>query len=133
MKQIYFPYTEWEDYLNGMYELNKDTDDEYLISKAIDLLSNQDLFFNTALEVMKNWVKSADVNLSNKNSNRRSWIGQSACFYAEKVPELLTREAWARMTPEYRNDANKTAEKIIRIYEEQNRRIHKSMGEKRLF
>ena len=133
MKQIYHHYKEWEDYINGMYDTPKPSMEDGLIVDAMRLLSNQDEFYKVSLLVMENWKVSTDVNLSNKNSNRRSWVGQSACSYAYKVPELLTRVAWSMLSDRVRNEANETANKIIRIYEEKNRRIHKGMGEKRLF
>ena len=132
MKQIYHHFKEWEDYQNGMYDLSNQNE-ELLINKAKELLSDQDLFFKTSLDVIYNWKKSTDVNLTNKNSNRRSWIGQSACCYAYGVPELLTRVAWGMLTDIQRKEANLTADKIIRIYEEKNRRVHNGMGEEGLF
>jgi len=133
MKQIYHHYKEWEDYINGMYEAEKPSNEDHLILEAMRLLSNQDEFFKVSLLVMKNWKISTDVNLSNKNSNRRAWVGQSACCYAYNVPELLTRVAWSMISEKTRIEANETANKIIRIYEDKNRRVHSGMGEKGLF
>lgn len=129
MKQIYKPYTEWEDYKNGMFNLPDKKEEDYLINKAKEMLSNDELFFETSLKVLDSWVVSSDVNLTNVNQNRRSWIGQSACCFKFKVPELLTRVAWAQLNTETRDKANKVAEKIIRIYEERYRVLHQNLGE----
>lgn len=106
---------------------------EMLIEKAIELLSNEDLFFNSSLEMISKWVVSSSENLSNQSSNRRSWIGQATCCYVHGVPEILTRVAWSRMTDRKRKEANLKANKIIRIYEEENRRIHTKVGTSMLF
>lgn len=133
MKQIYHHYKEWEDYINGMYDAPEPSNEDRLIVEAMKLLSNQDRFFKVSLLVMEDWKISTDVNLSNRNSNRRSWIGQSACSYECNVPEILTRVAWSMISQDTRNEANETANKIIRIYEEKNRKLHSGMGEKGLF
>ena len=132
MIQIYHEYTEWEDFKNGMYETVFVNEDK-LIQKAIDLLSNKDLFFKTSVKMIDDWIISSDVNLSNVRHNRRSWIGQAACCYKYGVPESLTRFAWADISSIKKIEANNVADKIIRIYEERYKRIYKDMGGEMLF
>ena len=132
MIQIYYKYTEWEDFQNGMFETKFKNEDE-LILKAAKLLSNEIEFYNTSLKVLDNWKISSDVNLSNKNSNRQSWIGQAACCFAFKVPELITRKAWNTLDNKTKIEANLIADKIIRIYERKYFELHRDMGEKMLF
>jgi hypothetical protein len=112
--------TEWEN-------------EDLLINNAVKLLSNEPEFYNISLEMIGIWSKSADVNLSNTGHNRQSWIGQAACCYKYGVPELLTREAWARLDKETQIKANLIADKIIRIYEEKNRRLYQNVGTTMLF
>ena len=115
MKQVYKHYTLWEDYNNGMYNLNVDNED-YLISKAEQLLTNTNQFKLVCLNVLENWKISSLVNLTNVNCNRQAWIGQSACSYCYKVPEYLTRKAWANLTMKQQEEANEVADEIILIF-----------------
>ena len=132
MNQIFRPYETWEDYKNGMFDTDKKEDELLLIKKSELLLSNEDLFFKVSLKVLNEWKNSADNNLSNKNINRNSWIGQSACCYNHKCPEILTRIGWGNITERQRVRAHNVAKKIIKIYEEKNRKIHNGMGEQML-
>lgn len=84
-----------------------------LINKAINILSNKDLCLKYMLLVTKNWNNSTFENLSNITQNRKAWLGQAACCYAEKIPEYLVREAWMQMKEENRIQANNIADKVI--------------------
>jgi len=132
MIQIYYKYTEWEDFQNGMFETKFKNEDE-LILKAAKLLSNEIEFYNTSLKVLDNWKISSDVNLSNKNSNRQSWIGQAACCYAFGVPEILTRKAWNGLDNTIKIKANLIADKIIKVYERKYFEIHTIVEKEMLF
>ena len=117
MKQFYKEYNYWEDYITGMYEFPKQKDEERFINLAMEMLSNKDLFLNTCKEVLINWTISSKVNLTNKQCNRKAWLGQAACNYKYKVPEICTRTAWGKLSIEQQNEANKIAEKIIISFE----------------
>ena len=115
MKQVFYPYWDWEDYKNGMYDLTDNQ--EQLIGLSKELLCNSDEFKLIALKVISEWSISTAVNLTNKSCNRRAWLGQASCSYKHKAPEVLTRIAWSQMTETERTEANKTADKCIREYE----------------
>lgn len=132
MKRIYTPYHEWEDYKNGMYNTSE-IDNDKSVEKSIALLSNQELFFKVSLEMIKSYKNSADNNLTNSSSNRLSWIGQAACNYNHNAIEKNTRIAWSLIRDIDRRLANKTAIKILKIYEESYNRIYKNVGSKMLF
>lgn len=132
MEQIYHKYTDWEDYKNGMFD-SSSSDRDQMISKSVLLLSNPDEFFKVSSLVLNNWTISADVNLSNVHSNRRSWVGQSACSFSHGCNEQLTRSAWSMMAYNDRNNANLVADKIIKEYERRNRKLHKGVGRQMLF
>lgn len=117
MKQKYARYWEWEDYQNGMYEVPNHKEEAKLTKLAIKMLSNKELFLNTCKEVLINWTVSSPVNLTNKQCNRKAWLGQAACSYKYKVPEICTRNAWGKLSKEQQNEANKVAEKIITSFE----------------
>lgn len=129
MKQIYHPYYKWEDFKNGMYQTIFENEEE-LIQKAVNLLSNPLEFYTICLFILDEWKIATDVNLSNTGCNRKAWLGQAACCYKNRVPEILTREAWQRLTEEQRNIANEVAQKIIDKYEseENDRRIRETVG-----
>jgi hypothetical protein len=133
MKQIYEEYQKWEDYNAGMYALNDVRDKDILVFNAVSLLSNPNLFYETMQKLIIDWKVSTDVNLSNKNQNRRAWLGAAACMYKYKVPEYLTRVAWGLLNKEVQDTANNIANKIILEYERQNNGLHKNMGKPLLF
>jgi hypothetical protein len=122
MKQFFKHYTLWEDYQNGMYNLNVPNED-YLIENAVKLLSNPNQFKLVCLNVLENWKVSSLINLTNISCNRRAWLGQSACCYLNKVPEYLTRKAWANLTISQQEAADKVADEIINFFNVQNERI----------
>ena len=131
MKQIYAPYTEWEDYKNGMYTLHIPIEND--IINGAELLKNENLFFKISLEVINNWVVSTDVNLSNNSCNKQAWIGQASCCYLYGNNELTTRKSWALLTDLEKYKANNIANKIINIYETKSKKLHSRMATEMLF
>lgn len=121
MKRIYHRYEKWEDWQHGLYNKTVEYDEleqEKRVKLCIDFLSNQQRFFTTALNVLNNWPISSDVNLSNVNRNRQAWIGQASCCYELGVPEFITKWAWRTMELNNQKEANQTANKIIKLWEE---------------
>ncbi len=116
MRQYYADYQKWEDYINGMYNTTL-LDKELLVKNAVLLLSDAQKFDKTCKDVINNWKVASAVNLTNKSCNRRAWIGQSACCFEYKVPEILTRVAWGKLTEKQRVSADKIADKHILDYE----------------
>ena len=113
MERIFHPYSDWEDYKNGMYK-NAPTDiKDSLVNKAKMLLSNTDKLYEAMKRVTQEWDIATQVNLTNIEKNRRAWMGQSACSIEHKVPEDLTREAWMKLNDTQRKMANLVAEKVI--------------------
>lgn len=114
--QFYAPYWEWEDFLNGMYKATKGGDFEQ--SKI--MFTNPDIFYEAMKQVLTKWPIATKVNFTNKRQNRRAWIGQAAsCIYAD-LTEEETCEVWSGLTEYQRITANKTADKIIREWEQEN-------------
>jgi hypothetical protein len=131
MKQVYNSYDKWEDYKNGMYGVMA-----YrlgVIDKCVDLLSNQVLFEKTGLEMTVSWLVASQNHLTNKNSNRNSWVGQASCSFLYGATESETRKAWGLISIETKILANLTAEKIIKEYEKKYYKLYKNLGEKMLF
>jgi hypothetical protein len=100
-----------------MYEFPKQKDEQKYISLAIDVLTNNTLFFNICKEVLINWKISSRVNLTNKQCNRKAWLGQACCNFKYKVPEICTRIAWGKLSINQQNEANKIAEQVINSFE----------------
>lgn len=117
MQQFYAPFEVWEDYINGMYNFPNKENEADFITKSIMVLSNPDLFKLICLDVLKNWPISSKVNLTNKQCNRRAWLGQSACCYKYRSPEMCTRLAWGRLSSVERVKANNVADQIIKSFE----------------
>lgn len=132
MNRVYHKFEDWEDFKNGMYN-SPDGNDAELLQDAIRLLSDLEMFFIEGKKMILQWVVSASENLSNVSQNRRAWIGQATCCFVYGVPETVTREAWGLLTDLQRYEANKIADKIISIYENKNKVVHKNMGEPLLF
>ena len=132
MQREHTKYTDWEDFKNGMFDTVVEHP-ESLIKLAVELLSDRHIFYRSALEMVNEWVVSSSENLTNTHSNRRSWIGQATCCYVHCVPEILTRIAWGQLPTQQRNEANFEADKVIRIYEANYRRVHNDLGEQVLF
>ena len=133
MEQIYIKYEKWEDYLCGMYNSNDVIDKDKKVIESIKLLSNTNDFYQTCKTIMIEWKNASEVNLSNKNQNRKAWLGAAACMYKCKAPEYLTRIAWSLLNKNIQDKANKIAEKIIKEYDTKNREIHSNVGTTMLF
>jgi len=121
MNQVYFHYQKWEDYQNGMYA----TDSKYKeldIGRAQRLLSNSGDFAIACSAVVKKWPISTAQNLTNTECNRNAWLGQAACCFVHKVPEVLTRIAWGRLSNAQRLEANKIASFTISKWENENKK-----------
>lgn len=122
MTRIYHPYWLWEDYKNGMYEIEgnlTETQTEELTEKAKELLCNSTLFEYVALQVITKWKHAAEVNLTNPSRNYQAWIGQASCSYYWKCPEYITKYAWRLMTTEQQAEANRVADKVFAEWKKQ--------------
>jgi len=120
MKQIFHPYYLWEDYRNGFWRETAINEKSKLIQDAMYILINESECERAMRNVIYQWPRSTEMNLSNREQNRRSWLGQAACCIQKNVPEDLTRIAWNQLTDEQKLRANKIAEKIIKEWESEN-------------
>lgn len=112
MNQYYTHYENWEDYQNGMWR--KPVNSELQEQQAIEVLSDP---LEAMTRVVNEWPISTMQNLTDKKSNRRSWLGQAACCIMHNVPESVTRSSWFKLSEEQRLNANNIAEKIIKEWE----------------
>ena len=127
MKQIFEHYEKWECYKNGMYNLSDVTLKRQKVFGSIELLSTPDLFYKACKELIKAWPVSSSVNLTNKQQNRRAWLGAAASMFVHQCPEYLTRLAWGLLEKQEQDAANEVAEKVIFEY------VNKTSNAKTLF
>jgi hypothetical protein len=135
MNPIYHKYTEWEDFQNGMYSSDNVSAPQHyeFVNQSKELLRDQDKFFKVAIQVVTNWVKSTQENLTKKGTNKKAWIGQASCSLNHKATEKATKEAWGELTEIERELANSIAEKVIKIYETKTTKLYQNLGESLLF
>jgi len=117
MKQVFEHYEKWEDYQAGMFSMNALDNETEIVNNCVSLLSNEQDFYNTLLDVLSNWKIATAVNLTNKGQNRRAWLGAAACMYKHKAPEYITRIAWGLLDTQTQYRANLVAEKIINNFQ----------------
>lgn len=115
MDRIYHPYTEWEDWRNGMWRQCVAVTEE--MERAAFILSQPAIFSNAAREMLRAWPAAAEHNLTNLEQNRRAWIGQATCCHRASVSESATRFAWWTLSPEARDAANAVADHVIAGWE----------------
>ena len=111
MKQIFYHYTVWEDFLHGMYDENKEGR-AGRVKLAASILSDTDLLYKAMKRVTDEWKHATEQNLSNPSINHQAFLGQAACCIYAGIHEDETREAWGTLTTEQRKAANLTADKV---------------------
>lgn len=115
--RIHHPYTVWEDFRAGMYAPSSNPDND--AQRARTLLANPPGLVEAMADVVAAWPKAAQQFLTNRDSNRRSWLGQAACCYALGVPAIATRAAWWLLTEEQQELANAAADVVISRWDEE--------------
>ena len=96
---------------------NRKNNEQNLIEKSKNLLSNPVAFQYSASTMVEHWKYSAEMNLTDMSQNRRAWIGQATCCFEYQTPEHLTRIAWNQLSEKEQIDANKVAERVIKNWE----------------
>jgi len=131
MTQSFYPYWQWEDYNNGMYDPPENIDTE--AAAADQLLTDATAFDAACARVIAEWPVSSDVNLTNMSINRRAWLGQAACSIIAGVPERSVRTAWKAISPECKRTANRIADDWIRKHEINRRELYSKVATYGLF
>lgn len=138
--QIYIPYTEWEDWINGMWSGGSDD----RLQEAIEFTGNHERYGSAMKEVVEAWPRTMLNSLTNPSINRRAFLGHCAVCYKLGIPERVTRAAWKELTDQQRYDADKVAQETIdewvkkeserqSNYESRNKPIHQNVGSPLLF
>lgn len=103
----------WEDYNSGMYN---SSNDDGLIQKAIELLSDAKLCREYMQKVVTEWPIATEEVLTNPDSNGRAWLGQCACFMYGRCHDEETRKAYVMLKPSVQTTANKIADQVIKAW-----------------
>lgn len=109
MNQVYIPYWEWEDWINGMW--NKGSDDQ--LQAAIEFTGDHLRYGEAMKEVIVAWPRTMLNSLTNPSINKRAFLGHCAVCYKLGIPESITRAAWKRLTDEQRISADKVAQETV--------------------
>ena len=132
MKRIFHPYTEWEDYQNGMWETISGKERDLFLQRAIEFTGDAQLYGSFMFKVTDEWPIACEHNLTDTSQNRKAWIGHAATCLAINCPEDITRQAWGMLTQEQQDKANAQAQLAIECweykYEKKNNIIHQQMG-----
>lgn len=112
MKQVYYHYTEWEDFQHGMYDEVKEGR-QSRVQKAVELLSNPDLLYVQMTRVTHEWTRCTEQTFTNASINHQAFLGQTACNIWAGIKEDETREAWGLLTNDQRHKANAVADRVF--------------------
>jgi hypothetical protein len=115
IEPIYHPYWLWEETKTNMWR-NVRNREEYL-AKTRRLMMRPKAFGFFMRRVAMNWPFSSEHNLSQRNQNRRAWLGQAACAYALNAPEDVVRIVWKSLPEQKQIEANSEADKSIKYWE----------------
>lgn len=111
----FHPYWKWEEVRHNMWGKVKQRN-TYL-SMAVIFTGNADLYGEWMRKVVDEWRFSCEHNLSNKEQNRKAWIGHAACALFFKCPEDVVREAWSHLSEDQQLAANNKAQEAIEYWE----------------
>lgn len=83
------------------------------------LMVDLDEFEDVLLDVIKDWPKSCEHNLTNKSMNRIAWLGQAAMSYKYNIPSIYS-SGWQLLDPEEQENANIVALGVLNLWLYQN-------------
>lgn len=102
-----------------MYRVLSKTDTVDYEALSFNLLSDPERLKQAMLKVIQSWPIASEFNLTDTKGNRKSWLGQAACCIECCSPEIITRHAWMKLSESQREAANKVAQEVIDIFENQ--------------
>ena len=118
-KQVYIPYFDWEDWKNGMWRRVSKEEEEILLLKAIEFISDTEKFRRAMMEVCFNWKNTMINSLTNPSINKKAFLGQCAVQFAIDCPESITRQAWKIISETKRNEADFVANQTISLWKKE--------------
>lgn len=115
MKQVFEHYQKWECWHSGMYSSARPTLEG--VNKCAHLLSNPNLFKETANRVLNEWRVSSQVHLSNPQINRQAYLGRACCCIECGANVETVRITWNLLPREVQTEANRVAQAVIDSFE----------------
>lgn len=129
MKQIYHPYTVWEDYLNGMWKKYEKDIEADMLHAAIEFMADHKRYGAGMIKAVTDWTYTMQHHLTDPQTNKKAFVGQCSVCYELGIPEHITREAWGNLSEKEQYLANKEAEKAISLFKQN----HLNYGTQTLF
>ena len=131
IKQVFIPYWEWEDWVNGMWGVG----DESRLKEAVDFTGDHIKYGNAMKEVVEAWPRTMLNSLTNSSINKRAFLGHCAVSYKLGIQESITRMAWRELTEQQRYDADKVAQETINkwLNDYRNKQVRENVGTAMLF
>lgn len=113
IKQVWVPYTEWEDWRNGMWRKVSQSEETAFLETAICFTGDWVKYGAAMREVIFAWPRTMLNSLTNSSINQRAFVGHCACTYALEIPEYITRLAWKYLSDVQRFEADREAQQAI--------------------
>ena len=111
MKTVYHPWTDWECYPAGFYEIHPpepDLTDDECRGLYRDLLADIPYFKQALKRVITEWPNSCEHYLSNERMNRIAWLGQASLCIELGLPYKY-RGGYMLLSLDQRMDADLAA------------------------
>ena len=115
--RAFVSYDKLECYKYGFFSTGVCGHDRNQSILAEKLLTDEDRFYETCIRLLDEWPITSVCNLSNKEINRRAWLGQSSSFFLYSCCDACTKKAWNRLTREQQDRANNVADRVIKEWE----------------
>lgn len=116
IKQVWVPYSEWEDFKNGMWRKVARSEEPALLQTAIEFTGDWNAYGAAMQKVVFAWPKTMLNTLTNPAINQKAFVGLCACCYHLALPEYLVRRAWGILTEVQRVEANHKAQQAIEAW-----------------
>lgn len=123
MKQVFHPWSEWEDYKYDFYENCSGKAKEEKRELCFQMFNNEMETRRCMFYVVYNWRKSMEHNLTNNSMNKIAYIGQAACAFYAKIPNTVTMECWSDLTEEVKQRSNFIAEQALNAWMSNNKHL----------
>lgn len=117
MKQIWHPYTLWEETSHGLWRAPTKEEEQSLFNATFKVMQRTEIWGYYMSAVTSEWFYSCEHNLTHDDKNRLAWLGQASMALAIGAPESLTRKAWGMLSSEQRGAANSAATLAIQNWE----------------
>ena len=85
---------------------------------AVEFTGNADLYGHWMRRAVAEFHYACEHNLTDQSLNKQAWVGHAACCLAHRLPEYIVRKAWAVLTDEQREAANRQADAAVALWTE---------------